>query len=213
MLNEELPLSPKQAIKAHSWLQSNFKQNIDTALLDTDYSPEIVSAIFCQETAQRVLLWVDNYDAETILKRCVFDASGDFPHTTRKAFPKNAGEFKNKYGEEFTNILIDEANKMRAMPQPGNSLGYAKADYLYKGYGLFQYDLQNVLTDEAYFSNKLWYSFDECISRLINHLDVKSKAHDNDLWQTVKAYNGSGSAAGNYANNVFEFVDIIKKSV
>lgn len=207
-MNELLPVSPAKALKAHTWLQTNFIEPIQNAIKETDYSPELVSAIFCQETAQRVLLWVDKYDATTILQRCIFDASGDFPGTSRSAFPRNAAEFHTKYGDEFTDMLISEANKMRAMPQPGDSDGYGESHYLYKGYGLFQYDLQHVITDEAFFRNKLWYSFDECLSRLIKILDRKKK---EDIWHTVKAYNGSGQNASNYADNVMKFVEIIEK--
>jgi len=205
-MNEELPLSKTQAIKAHEWLQSNFKDDIQNAIKETDYSPELVSAIFCQETAQRVILWVDKYDAATILERCIFDASGDFPNTTRNAFPKNAAAFHDKYGDDFTDMLISEANKMRKMPQPGNPNGYSDSHYLYKGYGLFQYDLQHVTVDETFFRNKLWYSFDECLKRLITILNSKKK---QDLWATVKAYNGAGQNASNYADNVFKFIDIL----
>ncbi len=207
-MNEEMPITEKQAIKAHDWLQSNFGADIQNAIKETDYSPELVSAIFAQETAQRVLLWVDKYDAATILERCVFDASGDFPNTTRNAFPKNAAAFHDKYGDEFTDMLISEANKMRKMPQPGNPNGYSDSHFLYKGYGLFQYDLQHVVTDELFFRNKLWYNFSDCINRLIKELNEKAKSH-SEIFDIVKAYNGAGTNATNYATNVFKFMDTI----
>jgi len=210
-MNEELPISPNQAIKAHQWLQDNFKDDIQNAIKETNYSHELVSAIFSQETAQRVLLWVEKYEPDIILQRSIFDASGDFPNTTRNAFPKNAAAFHDKYGDEFTDMLISEGNKMRRMPQPGNPNGYSDSHYLYKGYGLFQYDLQNVLTDELFFLHKQWYNFNECIKRLIQELQLKAR-RNTDLWDIVKAYNGAGQNATNYANNVFKFMDIIKKA-
>lgn len=206
-MNEELPISEKQAIKAHNWLHFHFGEDIQNAIKGTNYSPELVSAIFCQETAQRVLLWVDNYDPYTILQRCIFDASGDFPNTTRNAFPKNAAAFHDKYGDEFTDLLISEANKMRKMPQPGNPNGYSDSHYLYKGYGIFQYDLQHVVSDELFFRNKLWYNFSDCVSRLISELNSK---HHDKLFDIVKAYNGAGVNADNYAKNVMQFMEIIK---
>ncbi len=211
-MNEELPVSANNAIKAHNWLQSNFSTDIQNAINGTDYSPQLVSAIFCQETAQRVLLWVDKFDSTTILERCIFDASGDFPNTSRNAFPKNAAAFHDKYGDEFTDMLISEANKMRKMPQPGQPQGYSDSHYLYKGYGIFQYDLQAVITDEVFFRNKLWYDINECLKRLIQELNTKAKLHPNDLFATIKAYNGAGQNATNYANNVMQFIDIIEKA-
>ncbi len=205
-MNEELPISNKQALIAHHWLQSNFSTDIQNAINGTDYSPQLVSAIFCQETAYRVLTWIDKHDTETILQCCVFDASGDYPNTTRNAFPKNAAAFHDKYGDEFTDMLISEGNKMRKL------MGWNDSHYLYKGYGIFQYDLQAVLTDEIFFRNKLWYDINECLKRLIQELNTKAKLHPNDLFATVKAYNGAGQNATNYANNVMQFIDIIKNA-
>jgi hypothetical protein len=43
--------------------------------------------------------------------------------------------------------------------------------------------------------------------------ELKSKwaSHPNDLFQTVKAYNGSGPRAENYANNVLQFLAWIRQ--
>ncbi len=202
-MNEELPISHTQAIKAHQWLQNNFAEDITAAIEGTNYSPQLVSAIFSQETAYRVLPWVDKHDTATILQCCVFDASGDYPGTSRNAFPRNVVAFHDKYGDEFTDMLISEGNKMRKL------MVWNDNHFLYKGYGIFQYDLQNVVTDELFFRNKLWYSFAECLSRLIKELD--SKWH-GDLHDTVRRYNGAGVNAENYAKNVFEFAGIIEAS-
>lgn len=204
-----LPISKDDTIKATSWIKYYFAAEIEQALHDTAYDINLVCAIFLQETAYKVIHWIDNYDANTILSRCVFDASGDFPGTHRSAFPKNAGEFHDNYGDYLTDMLISEANKMRAMPQPDEPNGYHPSHFLYKGYGLFQYDLQNILKDEIFFRNKLWYSFYECLRRLISELNEKAKKH-NDLFSIVKAYNGSGVNAEVYSKNVMEFKNIIE---
>lgn len=206
-MNETLPISLNAANEAKTWLLSHFHINIEQAIEGTDFTVNLICAIACQETAQRWLLWIDKYDPETILQRCVFDASGDFPNTSRSAFPKNAADFHNKYGDEFTDMLISEGNKMRAMPQPGDANGYNPSHFLYKGYGIFQYDLQAVLTDELFFRNKLWYNIDECCKRCIQELKSKQKRIGNDIWAIVKAYNGSGQAAENYSNNVKQFYE------
>ena len=108
--------------------------------------------------------------------------AGDFPDTVRDAFPVNKAALEAQYGNELTQMLIDEGNKMRAMPQPGFPHGYQAADYLYKGYGIFQYDLQYIQTDNAFFTGKLWYSIDYCIDRLIKELNEKWSLHPNDYW-------------------------------
>lgn len=206
----DMPLSRTNCIKAATWLKDNFENKIAAAVENTPFDKELVYAITCQETAQRWLLWINDFDAETILQRSVFDASGDFPDTSRNAFPRNKAEMVGTFGNELTQMLVDEANKMRAMPQPGFPRGFQPADYLYKGYGIFQYDLQHVKTDKSFFADKLWYSIDECVSRLMKELNLKWSLHINDMFNTVRAYNGSGSKAEEYARKVSQFYTWIK---
>jgi hypothetical protein len=71
-----------------------------------------------------------------VLARCVLEASGDYPSTERSAFPKNTHAFKTKYGDAFAHMLIPKANGTRKWH------GFGPAAWVYKGYGLFQFDLQ-----------------------------------------------------------------------
>lgn len=200
-----LPISKSQAITCSNWLKTNFQDKIIPAVNGTPYSLELICGIFCQETAYKVQLWIDGFDVNTILARCVFDASGDFPGTTRNAFPKNVTEFHDKYGNELTDMLISEGNKQRKMPQQDAPNGYKNdSHFLYKGYGIFQYDIQAIQTDYDFFAQKQWYIFDNCLDRLIRELNSKMK---DNLWQAVKSYNGSGEAATEYANNVMQFAE------
>ena len=102
-------------------------------------------------------------------------------------------------------MLIAEANKTRAMR------GFGPKQWVYAGYGLFQYDIQHIQTDEAFFLQKLWYEMDHCLIKVMKELRSEWAAHPNDLFQTIKAYNGSGPRAENYANNVLQFLDWIRK--
>ena len=77
--------------------------------------------------------------------------------------------------------------------------------WVYKGYGLFQYDLQHVKTAEDFFRNREWYSIDNCLSRVVEELDRKLTAQGGDLWKAIRAYNGSGAAAERYMQNVKAF--------
>jgi hypothetical protein len=210
VIPHDMPLSKPQCAICTAWMKDNFEDKIIAAVRDTPFDEYLVYAITCQETAQRWQMWINVADAATILQRCVFDASGDFPDTTRGAFPKNKNEFISEYGNILTQMLIDEGNKMRAMPQPGFPHGYSSAAFLYKGYGIFQYDLQHIKTDKSFFADKLWYSIDECLARLIKELNDKWNAHPNDMYATVKAYNGSGSRAEQYAQRVSQFYTWIK---
>lgn len=199
----DLPLSHDQCLKATNWLKSNFGAKMLHAVKDTPFTVDVICAIACQETAYAWIHFVDKLTPDIILARCVYDASGDVENTYRNAFPKNKADFLTKYSEEFTHELITEANLTRAMRnlQP--------AEILYKGYGIFQYDLQFILTDPNFFIHKLWYQFDNCLSRLMIELNRKYQKH-GEVWLTIQRYNGRGIASENYRNNVKQFTDWIK---
>ncbi len=203
-MNNELPISLNQSLRVHEWLTTNFGGVIQKATNGGLFSPHLVSAIISQETAYVWLQWLKTHDAATILARCVFDASGDVNHT-RKAFPNNTQDFIDRYGQELAGMLIEEANKTRVMR------GYAPRKWVYCGYGICQRDIQAIGEDMEFFSEKKWYSFENCLNQCIKELNNKAKIH-TDLWDIVKAYNGRGEAATNYANNVFQFMDAIKKA-
>jgi hypothetical protein len=186
-----LPISKPDAIKASNWLKQHFELQIKEMIAGTPWSVNDVCAIFCQETAYKVLLWIDKFEPLEILARCVFDSSGDFPGRPRYVWPRNKAEFEKVYGPFVTKMLIDEGNLQRKMPQRDAPTGYSEADYLYKGYGIFQNDLQNIKTDPEFFLFKKWYNFSDCMQRLVGELNSKAALHDN-LRSIAKAYNGTG---------------------
>jgi hypothetical protein len=200
----DLPISVEQAKKASSWLIHNFENQIREHIAGTLLDVHLVCAIACKETAYKWIHWIDTYDANTILARCVFDSSGEpeFPGATRSAFPKNRIVFAQKYGSELLKLLVEESNKTRRMQ------GWHDAPYLYKGYGIFQYDLQNIVTDETFFRNKLWYNMSDCMQRLVMEINSKTRLASN-LHSILKAYNGAGEKAEKYANQVIELYNLL----
>lgn len=193
-----LPITREQAHKAARWVKQNFAGPMASAVKKTPFSVDLLCGITCQETAYFWLNFIASLSPAEVLARCVLDASGDFPDTRRSAFPRNTAAFSKRYGDEFTNLLIDEANKTRALR------GYGPKQWVYKGYGIYQYDLQAVVDDEPFFSDRKWYNFDECLDRVLRELQEKYKKFP-DIWKAVRAYNGSGDAATAYANNVMQF--------
>ena len=193
-----LPITREQAHKAVKWMKTNFYSEIAAAVQDTPFSVDHVCGIGCQETAYFWLSFIDTHSVEEVLARCVLDASGDFPGTRRSAFPKNTAVFRAAYGDAFTDMLINEANLTRQMR------GFGPKDWVYKGYGIFQYDLQYVTTDQPFFENRKWYNFSDCLANAMKELKKKWLVQ-NDLWKSIKSYNGSGSGATEYANNVIQY--------
>ncbi len=208
----DLPINEAQARKATRWLMTHFGDLISAAGAGTPFTPEILCAIACQETAyfwipmlaklENEPIYKDNPTdlADFILGRCVLDASGDAPNSSRSAFPKNTQAFRDRYGAEFTNMLIEEANLSRKLRD------FGPKQWVYKGYGLFQYDLQFVVNDEAFFREKKWYDFEACLGNLMHELKQTHKRFPTDVWEAVRAYNGAGSRAMKYRENVKLFV-------
>ena len=196
-----LPISRSEAKRCAQWIMDNFGDEVRQAALGRAYGAKHLAAIVCQETAYKWLKWTAELTAADIVARCVFDASGDFPGTDRSAFPVNTAAFRNRYGAAFTDMLVEEANKTRRIQ------GWGDKPWVYKGYGVFQYDLQAVATDRDFFENRRWYDFGVCLERCCAELDRKLAATGGDLWRAIKAYNGSGAAATQYAANVKAFTD------
>ncbi len=202
----ELPVTQSQCLKVAQWMQLHFGDICEAAVQGTPFTKELLYAIACQESAIYFMKWINDHTPGEVLGRCVFDASGD-ANGDRSAFPKNTAAFIAKYGQQAANELIAEANKTRALR------GWGPKQWVYAGYGIFQYDIQAIVTDEAFFTQKLWYGIDACVDRAMRELKTKWRAHPNDLFETVKAYNGRGQRAENYANNVMQFLDWIRKGV
>ncbi|MGO7301397.1 S8 family serine peptidase [Rhizobium ruizarguesonis] len=181
------------------WMLKHFRDELDDAVRGTPFSVPLLCAIACREAGDYWLPLTSSRAAAEILGLCVYDASGDVPNAPRSAFPINTSEFRATYGKVFTNLLIDETNKARA------ARGLSPASMVYKGYGIFQYDLQFVQTDESFFHEKKWYSFQECVSRAVSELKRKFEA-TGSIRSAVRAYNGSGPRAEQYAKDVMRLL-------
>lgn len=192
-------IDKKLILNGSTWIRQNFSDAIEKGLNGTIFDTNLICAIACQES---LYFWYNirnKYDPEYILGRCVLDASGDDPSSPRNPFPRNTEEFRVSYGSIVTNMLIDEANKTR------NLRGLSDAQWVYKGYGLFQYDLQFIKTvNPEFFLQKQWYSIDSCIGVLVAELAEIAK-QTQDFREIVQRYNGSGAKAVEYANRVMTY--------
>lgn len=202
---DDLPISLSQAKKVTQWLKRNYGPKIEAAVKDTPFPPYLVCAIACQETAIYWVKMIEQMSADDILAYSVYDASGDTPNDPRSAFPRNTSAFRAKYGDDFSDMLIEEANKTRKAMR-----GWGPKEWVYKGYGIFQYDLQAITEDKEFFREKQWYDIDCCLARVMQELKHKW-ARTHDMWLSVKAYNGSGSRAEQYMHNVQKFAEVTKE--
>ena len=203
-MSDDLPVTPDQARAIARWLEAEYSAYIAESIAGTAYAPELVYAIACKETGPMLVSMIDVLPPDEVLQYCVFDASGDAPDTRRTAFPANTAVFRKAYGDVITEMLIAEANASRLLR------GLPSAEWVYKGYGIFQYDLQHIKTDRAFFADRQWYEFNNCIERLLRELDEKMRTHGNDLKRAIVAYNGSGTAAEQYGRDVTQILGILE---
>ena len=201
----DTPISKSQCLECSSWMNDQFGDKCAAAVEGSPFDKDLLYALACQETAYVWNNWIKDHSADEVLARCVFDASGDV-NGTRSVFPKNTAAFIEKFGKEKADLLIAEANLTRKWR------GYEPKQWVYAGYGIFQYDLQFVLTDPQFFLEKQWYSIDKCIEKVMKELNSKWAAHPKDIFNTVRSYNGSGKAAQQYAINVFQFLKWIREN-
>lgn len=188
-----------------SWMLTNFRSQLTDAVRSTPFGVPLLCAIAYREAGIYWLPLTPYKSATEILGLCVYDASGDVAGAPRSAFPINTAQFRLAYGDDFTAMLIDETNKARA------ARGLTHAAMVYKGYGIFQYDLQNVRTDETFFRSRLWYSFGECVARVVSELKRKYE-RTGDIEQAVRAYNGSGPSAEQYARDVMRVLPFCEEA-
>jgi hypothetical protein len=157
-----------------------------------------VCAIACKETG---FIWISRTATTpaVLLSLLIGDAGGDIAGHPRDAFPKDTAEFRARFGDPFTDELISESNKARALR------GLGPAQIVYKGYGIFQYDLQHVTVDEDFFHNRQWDRIEPCLDRLTRELDRCFARAEGDTHDAIRRYNGRGAAAETYADHVMAF--------
>lgn len=197
-----LPITKDQARTACQWLKDCFGPELRAAA-PAPFTADHLCGIACQETAYFWLPLVSRLTPAELLARCVLDASGDIAGSSRSAFPKNTAAFIARYGGDFADLLIEEGNTTRTLR------GYKPWRKLYKGYGIFQYDLQFVIEDEAFFRRKQWHDLSCVLERVARELR-RTHARHQDVKEAIRAYNGAGPAARRYADNVMFYTEIAR---
>ena len=66
------------------WLVSNFGTQLANAVAATPFSVPLLCAIACREAGQYWLPFTTHMSATQVLGLCVYDASGDYPGTSRR---------------------------------------------------------------------------------------------------------------------------------
>lgn len=167
-----LELAPNR-IQAIGWFKEQFRSKIETAIVGTPFSLDMLTAIALQET---YYIWGNLYKklpVDEVLKVCVGDTL-DTPN--RSAFPKNkAALLSVTKGDEMFKIARKALVELGSYVPEYKKVADSYPDKFCHGFGIFQLDLQFFKEDPDYFLHKSWYSFDNCLSKCIKELKAALK--------------------------------------
>lgn len=148
------------------WFKQHFGAAVQRHLAGTPLSLGLIVAIACQETGA---IWSalrrQGLTIPAILALCVGDTLD--ADKGRRAFPRSkANLLAHPDGEAIfamaRQALVDLAAQVPAYR------GAARRDHKFcRGFGMFQYDLQHVRTDPAYFRDRQWQDFEQTLGRCL----------------------------------------------
>lgn len=212
-------LDNKYVVPASQWLLENFGKTLTAKANGTPFDTSLLCAIACQESGY--MWWQKKVRAalppNDLLRLIVLDAA----EPRVRAFPRDTEVFvADPRFRELAPILIGVSDRSREIR------GLKKTGRLYFGYGLFQYDLQNIEPDPSFWTHVtrpaadqssveigLWGDIGECTDRVISVLDDKYRDNGRDIFKTVCAYNGRNTNALEYGRIVMEYQKLIKEGI
>ena len=214
-------LSDELVIPAARWLVDRFGGTFSDKVKGTSVTRAVLCAIACQESGYR---WFrkklrDRYTPEQVLRFLVPD---DVEPRGSHTYPRTMAIFlaDKRFSDLAAGMIATSDASLVAA-------GYPKSGKLNFGYGLFQYDLQNIQQDEKFWRTPappsqgpqpggvdkgLWGDIRECTDRVMQEIDAKLKSTNGDLPKALIAYNGSGPNAIVYGGIVSRFSKMIVAS-
>lgn len=161
--------------EAIRWFKTTFQNELAAATAGTPFTVDLLTAIAQQETGYIWSILVDKgRPLDEVIRLCVGDTIDarfvDGKNKGRNAFPRNKQELiDHPQGDRMFDIarqcLIDMAKHVPGYQSAVNN----KAKFCH-GFGIFQYDLQFFKTNPAYFLQKKWESFPDCLAMAIREL-------------------------------------------
>ena len=197
-------------VPAATWLLEHFGDAFKAKAAGTPCPVSLMCAFACQESGYAWFrrAFLNSHTPAQLLRLMVLDNN-----SPRSAFPRDSATFvRDARFKDLAPDLVkisDDSRAGRGLPKTGNILF---------GYGIFQYDLQNILTEPGFWRDKdpvtgdtgLWGDIKACIDRLLKEFMGKYQAVGGNLRQAVRAYNGRGPGAEAYADIVMRFEGLIR---
>lgn len=162
------------------WFKTTFQNELTAAVAGTPFTVDLLAAIAQQETGY---IWsglvAKGLSLAEVLKLCVGDTIDarykDGKNVGRSAFPKNKQELlAHPQGSAMFTIARQCLVAMSQHVAGYQSAANNPAKFCH-GFGIFQYDLQFFKTNPAYFLQKKWESFPDCLEMAIRELKEAMK--------------------------------------
>lgn len=188
------------------WFKGSFGLAIAAAVQGTQFDPDHIIAIACQETGY---IWSSLQKAgltvEQVIARCVGDTI-DYkgPGKGRQAFPRNRADLiAADRGQDMFDIaraaLVDMAKFIGSYRSAAGN-----PDKFCRGFGVFQRDLQFFKDDPDYFLERRYEIFSNTLEHCLRELrrgvkklglDSAPRLSDADFCKVAIAYNTGGYKA------------------
>jgi hypothetical protein len=193
------------------WFKQNFAAATNAALAATPYSLDLMTAIAVQETFE---VWASLFRTLTpaqVLQFCVGDTL-DAPN--RSAFPTSKAELLNApNGQAVFDVARDALTGM-AEHIHSYQAAASNPDKFCHGFGIFQYDIQFCTNDPAFFLQRQWLDFNNCLGKAVMELDeakrraygaAKDQLTDDEMVYVAIAYNcGHVNTHGSFKQGFFD---------
>jgi hypothetical protein len=191
---------------AIAWFKKQFGSDVASKTSGTPFSLDMITAIACQET---YYIWGNIYKTvpvADVLKVCVGDTL-DSPN--RSAFPKNkAALVAVPNGSAMFTIARDALESVGQFNASYAEVAHMNPNKFCHGFGIVQYDIQFFKDDPAFFLNKRWFDFGNCMDKCVAELKAATRrtygpsktslSHDEMVYVAIAYNKGSADLHKNF---------------
>lgn len=177
------------------WFKEQFGKSISTAVKDTPFTLDMLTAIACQETGY---VWGRLRKKNLTIDRILELSVGDTISLRSSTFPRSKADLlAAPRGAEMYKIARDSLIDLGTY-LPDFAREAAKPDKFCHGFGIFQYDIQFFKIDPDYFLKRRWAKLDQTVGKCISELKAKmgragvagkTSLTDMEMAQVAIAYN------------------------
>jgi hypothetical protein len=193
------------------WFKQTFRTPAEAGIKGTPFTLDLLAAIAVQESFE---IWGGLWQrlrAEELLPLCVGDTL-DAPN--RSTFPTSKSELVGAPNGDSIFQVAHTALEQMAIHVPSYQGAARNPDKFCHGFGIFQYDIQFCTTDSAFFLQREWGDFANCLSKALKELNeaktraygaTKTQLSDTEMVYVAIDYNqGRVNTHGSFKQGFFD---------